>query len=240
MVERTTAELIETLGDDVDKCYEGLEASFNNGKRNPDGTIDADYEYHARQMIRAIFAFIEAVTFSVKIKAADHCVGHGRRLTEGERHFVGEYEYALKDNGDVYDRPAHIRLTDNIRFAFALQEKSLGIRERFNANVEWWACLKSSIKVRDRLMHPKMPGDVDVSADEIIAAINAFNGFKDQVVHYGTLRHRQKTKSRVAVDESQSRVIQPNGKNKRAARKSSITNANGKGRPRPNGKAKAK
>lgn len=94
----------------------------------------------------------------------------------------------MKDNGEIGERSAHIRLTDNIRFAFALQEKSLGIKEKFNANVEWWACLKSSIKVRDRLMHPKWPDHVDVSADEIITALKAFNGFKERAVYYADVR----------------------------------------------------
>lgn len=54
MEERTTAELIDTLGKDIDRCYRGLDGSIKRGKRNTDGTIEAKYEYHARQMIRAI------------------------------------------------------------------------------------------------------------------------------------------------------------------------------------------
>lgn len=70
--ERTTAELIDTLGEDVDRCFRGMDGSFKRGKKNPDGSIEAKYEYHARQLIRAVFAFIEAVTFSMKLRAAEH------------------------------------------------------------------------------------------------------------------------------------------------------------------------
>ncbi len=192
--ERTTAELIETLGEDIDRCYRGLDGSIKRGKRNADGTIEAKYEYHARQFIRAIFAFIEAVTYSVKLHAADHQMKAGIGLTDAERLFVLEVEYALKDNGDICERPAHIRLVDNIRFAFALQEKSLGITEKFNANVEWWSCLKSSIKVRDRLMHPKVPSDIDISPAEVITSLKAFNGFKSQAMHYALVREQQQRK----------------------------------------------
>lgn len=193
--EQTTGELIETHGEDIDRCYHGLDASFKRAKRNPDGTIEAKYEYHARQLIRAIFAFIEAVTYSVKLHAADRSMENGTELTDAERLFLLEVEYALKDNGEIYERTAHIRLVDNIRFAFALQEKSLGIKDKFNANVEWWACIKSSIKVRDRLMHPKWPNDIDVSPDEVITALKAFNGFKEQVMRYSALRKRRRKKA---------------------------------------------
>src|SRR5206468_7500067 len=112
MEERTTAELIETLGEDVDRCFRGMDGSFKRGKKNDDGTIEAKYEYHARQLIRAIFAFIEAVTYSVKLHAVERGIQDGFGLTDAERLFVLEIEYALKENGDVCERPAHIRLVD--------------------------------------------------------------------------------------------------------------------------------
>src|SRR5207249_626842 len=115
--------------------------------------VHADYEYHARQLIRAIFAFIEAVTFSVKVKAAEYCLSHNRDISDGERFLVVDVEHVLTEKGEIVERPAHIRLADNIRFAFSLQEKALGLTKMFDPSTEWWSCLKSSIKVRDRLTH---------------------------------------------------------------------------------------
>jgi hypothetical protein len=192
MSDRTTGELIETLGKDIDRCFRGIDGALKRGKRLPDGAIEANYEYHGRQFIRSIFAFIEAVTFSVKINAAARCDEEGLGLTQAERLFVAEVEFGLKDNGQVVERRAHIKLVDNIRFAFAIQEKSLSITNRFDANVEWWSCLKAAIKVRDRLMHPKMPEDVDVSPDEILGILKAYNGFKEQVMLYATHRDRKR------------------------------------------------
>jgi hypothetical protein len=67
MQERTTKELIETLGEDFDRCYRNILQSFDEGTIDDKGLLDADYEFHARQLIRAAFAYIEGVTFSVKI-----------------------------------------------------------------------------------------------------------------------------------------------------------------------------
>jgi hypothetical protein len=188
MEERTTEDLIETLGADVERCHGGLIDSIDAGRVEPNGDVRADYEFHGRQLIRAIFAFIEAVTFSVKVKAAEYCLDHGRDISDPERFFACDIEYDVSDKGQVVERRARLRLTDNIRFAFALQEKALACPQRFDASVEWWASLKSAIKVRDRLMHPKLPGDLDVSGEEIVAALKAYQGFCAQVMFYANLR----------------------------------------------------
>lgn len=189
MSERTTSELIETLGEDIDRCHRELIGSIDDGNVDSNGDVHADYEYHARQLIRAIFAFVEAVTFSVKVKAAEYCLNHNRDISDAERFFAADVEHILTDKGEIVERPAHIRLADNIRFAFALQEKALGLTKTFDPSKEWWSCLKPSIKVGDRLIHPKLPEDVDVSGAEIVAALRAYEGFKEQVMAYAKLRN---------------------------------------------------
>ena len=67
MDERTTKDLIEKLGDDVDRSHAALIAVIDEGELDADGAVSADYEFEARQLIRSIFAYIEAVTFSVKV-----------------------------------------------------------------------------------------------------------------------------------------------------------------------------
>jgi len=37
-------------------------------------------------------------------------------------------------------------------------------------------------------MHPKLPGDIDVSGAEIVAAFKAYEGFKQQVLYYAEVR----------------------------------------------------
>lgn len=112
--DRTTSELIEALGDDIDRSHR---ESIDAGERADNGDIYADYEYHARQLVRAIFAFIEAVTFSVKAKAAEYCLRRKRYIPDAERLLAVDIELVLSDKGEIVERPAHIRLADNIRFS---------------------------------------------------------------------------------------------------------------------------
>jgi hypothetical protein len=182
--ERSTRELIELLGQDCHRCHSELVASFDAGKVDSDGNLNADYEFHARQLIRAVFAYIEAVTFSVKASAAWHCMQQGIDITPQERYFATDTEYELNDRGELVEAVAKISLARNIRFALSLNRKARKVSEPFQPSVEWWSCLKESIRIRDRLTHPKMPGDLDILPEEIIKVLKAKDGFEDEVLRH--------------------------------------------------------
>jgi hypothetical protein len=182
--ERTTQEVIEVLGEDCNRCHAELVATIDRGDVSDDGSVEADYEFHARQLIRAIFAYIEALTFSVKAWSAGRCMETGIDITPQERYFATDTEYELSDRGEVVETTAKISLARNIRFALAINRKAHRVEKPFDASVEWWSSLKQAIRVRDRLTHPKMPGDLDVSGDDIINALRAKTGFEKEVLRY--------------------------------------------------------
>jgi hypothetical protein len=182
--ERTTQEIIEQLGQDCDLCHTALLAAIDAGEVDAEGNVDADYEFHARQLIRSIFAYIEAVTFSVKAWSASRCVGEGIDITPQERSFAIDTEYRLNDQGEVVKSTAKISLARNIRFALSLNRKAHEVMEPFDASIEWWSCLREAIRIRDRLTHPQLPGDLDVSGDEIVIALKAKEGFETEVLRY--------------------------------------------------------
>jgi hypothetical protein len=183
--ERTTQEVIEVLGEDCLKCHAELLAEIDRGTVLEDGTVDADYEFHARQLIRAIFAYIEAVTFSVKAWSAGHCMEVGIDITPQERYFATDTEFEINERGDVVETISKISLARNIRFALTISRKAHRVAQPFDASVEWWSCLKQAIRVRDRLTHPKMPSDLDVSGNDIVNALKAKAGFEEEVLSYG-------------------------------------------------------
>jgi len=182
--DRSTREVIEILGEDCDRCHAELVTAIDAGKVDLNGGVDADYEYHARQLIRSIFAYIEAVTFSMKVWSAGYCIEHGIDISPQERYFATDTEYEVNERGEVVEAIAKISLARNIRFALAINRKALGIQESFDASVEWWSCLKKAIRVRDRLTHPKLPGDLDVSGDDILDALKARAGFEAEAMRF--------------------------------------------------------
>ncbi len=90
----------------------------------------------------------------MKLKATWYCQKLNHGFTDIELVLAMDREYEISRNGEITQRAARIRLADNTRFAFVLQERALGTTETFDANVAWWSALQDSIKVRDRLMHP--------------------------------------------------------------------------------------
>lgn len=180
--ERTTKELIEALADDVDRCHRLLVAKIDQGNIDNEGNVDADYEFAARQLLRAIFAFIEGVSFSVKVRAASLCLENGIDISDAERFFAVDVEHVLNDKGEVVERPARLRLADNVRFALSLLARAEGSPDGFDASVEWWSHLRAAIKVRHRLTHPRMPADTDISGDEIVTALKAYHGFSNHLL----------------------------------------------------------
>ena len=189
MSDRTTSALIEKLGDDVRRCHDGLLKCIDQGEREKDGTVLVDYEYHGRQLIRSILAYVEAVTFSVKISSVKKCLDAGIAVSDHERYAAVKTDTDLNDQGEIVERPAKLRLASNVRFAFRLLERAKRGRFKFDASAAWWSDLKSTIRVRDRLTHPRMPEDIDVTPNELLAALRAKDGFEELLLP----KNRRKT-----------------------------------------------
>ena len=196
MEERTTEELIVTLGDDVNRCHQALIQAIDAGSVDGDGSVTADHSFFARQLVRAVFAYIEGITFSVKASAAHYCLENGIDISPQERFFAVDIDHSLDERGEVVEQRAMLRLAANMRFAFMLTEKAYGIERLFDPSLEWWSCLKKSIKVRDRLTHPKMPEDVDISGDEVVAVLKARQGFDALLMEYAKRKPAKRRRTR--------------------------------------------
>jgi hypothetical protein len=183
--ERTSRELMEQLGDDCDLCHAMLVECIGAGEAAEDGGIYAEYEFYARQLIRAVFAYIEATTFSVKAWSAGRCMELEIEISPQERYFAIDTEYDLNDRGEVVETIAKISLAKNVRFAIAMNRRAHGVAEPFDASVEWWSCLREAIRIRDRLTHPKLPGDLDVSGEDIVKVLRARKGFEEELLKVG-------------------------------------------------------
>tara|TARA_A200000113_G_scaffold220661_1_gene231179 strand:+ start:538 stop:1125 length:588 start_codon:yes stop_codon:yes gene_type:complete len=184
MDERSTSELIVTLGEDFQRCYSNVIKDIENGEKQEDGSTLAEHEFNARQLVRAGFAYIEGVSFAMKIAAIDDAIENGIELTQAEIDFAFEVSHQLNEKGNVVEVSAHINLTKNIKFAFNLYSKAHSLNQSFDAGLTWWSDLKKAIKIRDRLMHPRSPENLDIEPNEVITVISAVRGFEALLVEY--------------------------------------------------------
>lgn len=177
--DRTTEYVIETLGEDIDKAFKRLSKSFDD--RGPDG---AEYEESdARDLYRAVFAYIEGTSFSARMSSAEKLLKNGK-LDQVERLVVGELTLDLRD-GDVIDKPMKITLEKNVMFAFKLADR---LHDRkaptLDKSMHWWSDFKKATKVRDRIMHPRFPRDLDISPDEVLLITRVESGFRELLGSY--------------------------------------------------------
>jgi hypothetical protein len=93
-----------------------------------------------------------------------------------------EESYELKDNGEIKTRSARLRTLSNLRFAFSIFGKSQQIDFAIDTSGTEWTNLVNSLKVRDRLTHPKNASDLCVSDDEIRQAVTSMFWFESQMV----------------------------------------------------------
>lgn len=179
-----TSEVIELLGNDCERCHAALIAAIDAGKTEANGNVESDYAFYARQLIRAVFAYIEATTFSVKASSAWQCMEKNIDISPQERYFSVDTEYEVNDRGEVVETTARISLAKNIRFALALNRKAHNVAEPFDPSVEWWSCMREAIKIRDRLTHPRWPEDLDVSGNEVVTVLKARRGFEEELLRH--------------------------------------------------------
>ena len=127
-----------------------------------------DGSFHARLVLRD--------------EEGGHCMDNDIEISPQERYFATDTEYEINDRGEVVEGVAKLSLARNIRFALALRRRALGIAEPFDASVEWWCSLREAIRIRDRLTHPKLPGDLDLTGDDIVKVLKAKSGFEHELM----------------------------------------------------------
>ena len=124
-----------------------------------------------RLLVRSVCAFCEGLAYCLKQLPLS---GLGAELTPIERALVLEEDYELDSNGRPMVRPARLKTLNNLRFALELLPRKMGASFAPEYSDHGWEALQLTIKVRDRITHPKMAGDLEISDDEIRNAVRAY------------------------------------------------------------------
>src|SRR5712692_8437492 len=164
------------------KAYEEFEAAI--------GILHDDVEFCARELnkndlpvwrralVRALFAMVEGVIYRMQQIALN--ASHQPRVafSPGELHLLLEKSFELDGNGNVVERQIRTSLKGSIRFAFgAFARVHVAEYELDVTREDEWGAFLKSIKVRDRLMHPKTVDDLTDSNEEIKSIQITFDWF---------------------------------------------------------------
>ena len=145
-------ELADVLIADTMGCAELLEA-------------DRGSQVLRRAFVRAVFASIEGFVYLLKQRALE---SHNRqiRFSRSELSLLKEEAFSLS-GGKVQVTKAKLRLSDNVKFAFRLMAQSGFSSYPLDTESVGWNQFIEAVKVRDRLMHPKVPSDFTVTDLEL-------------------------------------------------------------------------
>lgn len=134
----------------------------------------------ARMLIRSMFAAIEGSIYCLKQLAFSMNTSEGP-LTLDELLICREATFGLKDNGEVYRDRMRLKFEPNLKFAFKAIAKVMHEVVRLDTNCPGWNRLVQSVKVRNRLAHPKRAADLDLTDDELRHAIEGYVWFEEQI-----------------------------------------------------------
>jgi hypothetical protein len=133
-----------------------------------------------RALVRAVFAYIEAMTYALKQVALAEA--DAEAFSEAEDALLCERDYFLADSGKPRERPMNLPLKANVRFAFAMMGRPFGASYQADCSGAGWSRFCAALQIRHRLMHPKAPGDFEVSRAEVDCAWEAFQWFNTTIL----------------------------------------------------------
>jgi hypothetical protein len=166
--------LLNVLGNDLRRCEILL---------NEADDIDAK-QFYARVAVRSLFALIEGCTFRLKQMTIPMAKGLSVKLLPGEVLYLTERQPGLDDNLQITERRVNIPLQKNVRFTFHTLAKTCGAPLSLNTSGSGWHAFRKSIKIRDRLMHPKCEGDTVIMENEMMAVSLTSKWFIESVTEF--------------------------------------------------------
>lgn len=98
----------------------------------------------------------------------------GAGFSPAEMLLLKDAMFRLSDDGMVKYEKAKLPLVSNLQFAFRMYGKAGGVAYSIPKGGDEWDKFKRSIKVRDRIMHPKRARDLNVSHDELLMVTAAY------------------------------------------------------------------
>jgi hypothetical protein len=139
---------------------------------------EGNRQFWRRAAMRSVFALIEGVVYRMKRLAYEVHEYEGNPLSGAEAAVLLEESYELNDKGVATIKQNYPKIEKNIKFAFAALARAHNITYQLSLSDEaGWGAFIKTLKVRNRLTHPKHVRDLTVSDEEIKTMMNVYYWF---------------------------------------------------------------
>jgi hypothetical protein len=167
-------EIFDAAGADTRRCTTELSdaARGQSGERRLD-------QFWARSSVRTFFAMVEALTFEMRLALRQVHAANIVPFDPAEATLVFEQSFDLDEAGRPQARPRFLALDRNFRFAFPRFASLFGVQAMLDVGGEGWRKFLQTIKVRNRITHPKSPSELDLSIEEVTVAMEAIAWYSE-------------------------------------------------------------
>ena len=145
-----------------------------------------DNQFTRRAYIRSLFAMIEGSIWVLKQTVLHTPVPEGqiRTLSAAEYALLSDKTYNLKSNGQPKEQTKYLKLPDNFRFTFSVLGKFLDTSFDLGVGTVAWSNFLEAQAIRNRITHPKIPEDFEVSDDEIATCKETCSWFNQLILFF--------------------------------------------------------
>ena len=163
------------------KLIEELRSDYKFIENNLNGDSGG---FWSRTFIRTTISLIEAELFILKQEILTYCEENSIQLNPELLLLLNNKKYEINSNGQIKERLLQVRLKDDIKFSFSQIGNIKGHKLCKDFEDSGWSKVVSTILVRNRLTHPKMAEDINVSKQEVNDCKHAFKWFIKNLTYF--------------------------------------------------------
>jgi hypothetical protein len=167
--------------------FKDLRATYNELVRDVDLSkgLDTDVCSEAfikRTYARAFFAMVEGIIAQLK-QLALHANAESRVFEVFELELLEE-RVGYLDSSDGTAKPGNAKLSflPNLQFSMTSAARALNLDFKLEKGGQGWLAMRDSVKIRDRITHPKNMDSLVISDDEMKKLGQANAWFRDETV----------------------------------------------------------
>jgi hypothetical protein len=195
-------EKFETFGDvtrRIQKLLEDAREAENYLKNN-------DSQFARRAYIRSFFAYMEGTVWLLKqlifqTVFQSKSIGYfleKEKMSLADFALLSDKSFDLKDNGEACEQQKFLPFLKNLQFAVKIMERFTETPIDLKTDSVTWSHFIQTIKIRNRITHPKIAAEIDITDKEIKHAIEVCTWFNSivkccvEAFHIRFLKHQSK------------------------------------------------
>ena len=134
-------------------------------------------DFWRRSLIRLCTSLFESEIFILKNRLISYCDKNSIPFKPELRLTLEGKKYTVESSGKLKSNYLSIKLTDDIRFTFQTYMDIRGFQLSSSFNDNGWNDLKETIKIRNRITHPKSTVEQEINTSEIAICMSGYNWF---------------------------------------------------------------